>query len=592
MYNTHTQKNILNKIILFFVLFTFVTSITIGPFGVKITQAGTQIVAPSTTPNTPPNVGLDCGFLHLDECAAEMGEYMFYEPANMLLVVAGSIFDSMLSFSLSNSVINQPFVMDTWRTVRDIANISFIFVLLYIAIATILNLGDYKKLLTNLIIIALIINFSAFFTKIVIDASNIIALQFYNAISVGVPSGTDVNLSVPEKRISNIFVKGFDPQRMMRSDAVQNWKKSGNSLASLFFVFLAAGVVTFVASFVLFMAGFLMLGRVVAFWFLIMASPIAFVAIIIPGARGLFSKWSGHLINQALVAPVFLFFMYVIAQIVGSNFLKNIFNNSATDILSIITNIVLVFSALLMTLLMALDVTKKLSGTAGAMATKFGGATRAVGMIKSGAASGAKYTSGRVASRISNSRKLKSLGRKMPGVGMALDATLNKMGAGKHDKRMKEREKRKTAYGAKVTNESKGERIMRLREEGKINSRKQTGEKELSDAKKKKDASTNTEELHSAEKLIKIAEKRINAEEESLKRIKDSNREQKVNRQQEHATSLENPGRIAKIIQKATGEEAVDRETAAKIRKDGGKESDSDKIKKLGEKIDKLTNKD
>ena len=50
-----------------------------------------------------------------------------------------------------------------WKVVRDIANIFFIFILLYLAISTALQTPgvDTRKVLVNIIIIALVINFSA-----------------------------------------------------------------------------------------------------------------------------------------------------------------------------------------------------------------------------------------------------------------------------------------------------------------------------------------------------------------------------------------------------------------------------------------------
>src|SRR6185312_266176 len=56
----------------------------------------------------------------------------------------------------------------TWTAVRDLVNMSFIFFLLYTAIMTIFGKGDYKKTVVNMVIAAILINFSLFFTKIII----------------------------------------------------------------------------------------------------------------------------------------------------------------------------------------------------------------------------------------------------------------------------------------------------------------------------------------------------------------------------------------------------------------------------------------
>src|SRR3989344_684841 len=72
-----------------------------------------------------------------------------------------------------------------WGITRDVANIFFIFILLIIAIATILRLESYgaKQLLPKLIILALLINFSLVIATTIVDASNVLALTFISRIT-------------------------------------------------------------------------------------------------------------------------------------------------------------------------------------------------------------------------------------------------------------------------------------------------------------------------------------------------------------------------------------------------------------------------
>ena len=69
---------------------------------------------------------------------------------------------------------------NAWGIVRDIVNIFFIVSLVYIGIMTILGIhaSENKKMVGMVVLIALVINFSLFTTKIVIDASNIMAKGF------------------------------------------------------------------------------------------------------------------------------------------------------------------------------------------------------------------------------------------------------------------------------------------------------------------------------------------------------------------------------------------------------------------------------
>lgn len=74
------------------------------------------------------------------------------------------------------------FVMAGWRTIRDVCNLFFIFILLWTALQTILGLSHgTTKAVVNIVLAALLINFSATVTRVVIDSGNVLALTFYNS---------------------------------------------------------------------------------------------------------------------------------------------------------------------------------------------------------------------------------------------------------------------------------------------------------------------------------------------------------------------------------------------------------------------------
>src|SRR3989338_10332449 len=105
---------------------------------------------------------------------------------NMLVLLVGLVarlLDSAFLMSLAGlSGIDA--ITIGWGITRDVANIFFIFILLIIAIDTILRLESYgaKQLLPKLIIVALLINFSLVIAFTVVDASNILALAFIKEI--------------------------------------------------------------------------------------------------------------------------------------------------------------------------------------------------------------------------------------------------------------------------------------------------------------------------------------------------------------------------------------------------------------------------
>ena len=267
---------------------------------------------------------LDCtiwnGADGIMDCIAMIGYGMFYVPTSWVLIAAGGVFDALLAFSLSPTLLNQGYVKTTWGAIRDMANLVFILILLWIALATILNIGgiQLKQAVANVIIIALLINFSYFFTRVIIDASNVVAFEFYSAAAAGTSRGNHVK-NVTEYRVSEAITNGIAPQKLLSKQVFDEWKKksdSGNGI--LFFIFLLGGIINLFAAYVLFYAGFLMLGRVIAFVFLIIASPLAFIAYALPKGGSFTSSWWNQLLNQAMVAPVFLFFLYIIIKLAGA----------------------------------------------------------------------------------------------------------------------------------------------------------------------------------------------------------------------------------------------------------------------------------
>src|SRR3989344_1416303 len=103
---------------------------------------------------------------------------------SLLTGLAGIILNAVIYYTIvdiANNYSRITTINEAWSVIRDLANMSFIFVLLYAAIKTILGTGsDTKNLIVKIIVVAILINFSLFFTKVVIDASNVLAIAFYD----------------------------------------------------------------------------------------------------------------------------------------------------------------------------------------------------------------------------------------------------------------------------------------------------------------------------------------------------------------------------------------------------------------------------
>ena len=174
-----------------------------------------------------------------DGCVERIFYFLLYVIPAFLLEKSAQLFDALVNLGINSSLFHAPFIPVAWAIVRDLSNIFFILVLLYIAIRMILNIGgsETKKMVTMVIIMALLINFSMFFTEVVIDSTNILALVFYNKLEVDAkvpnPGGGTTTVPIPsfpvtsnnEKSISAAIANNFDPSQLLKQpfyDALKN----------------------------------------------------------------------------------------------------------------------------------------------------------------------------------------------------------------------------------------------------------------------------------------------------------------------------------------------------------------------------------
>jgi len=153
------------------VLFMIVLGTLLGSFAIPFVST-----AYAEEPTVPVDISTTlpgCGLGITDEsspggCLPVFSYYVLYTPTAWLISVAGAFFDRMIVFSLDKDTIDFKFANEGWRLTRDLANIGFILILLYISFLTILQGGGatLRPLVARVIIVALLINFSLFFTMV------------------------------------------------------------------------------------------------------------------------------------------------------------------------------------------------------------------------------------------------------------------------------------------------------------------------------------------------------------------------------------------------------------------------------------------
>lgn len=223
----------------------------------------------------------------------------------------------LFNLNIADFIQKTPGINLAWGTIRDMSNIIFIFALLWISIQNILQIGDGKKLIPSIIIAALLINFSLFFTKVIIDTSNIVAFQFYSGIIDPAQTG-----SFSAGGISDKFFQLTKIQSVFASSSVDFFQILTISLMGVIFILITAFSFLSVA--------FIFLSRAIILILLLPLSPFAYVAGLIPKTAKYSKMWWDELLNQVLVAPVFLMLLWMILIILGGG--NNGLNNKSSSV--------------------------------------------------------------------------------------------------------------------------------------------------------------------------------------------------------------------------------------------------------------------
>jgi len=484
-------------LVLGFVLLIVLVGFLSPIFGVKNAQAVTCTDSANTiptgcTPATPPattalqsNIPSCLSLVSgtLNGCLESIFYTIYYSIPSFILTLSGIFFNTLMALTI-NSVLftKSAFIPTAWTVVRDLSNLFFILVLLYIAIELILGLGhDAKKMIVRVIIIALLINFSMFFTEIIIDSSNILALIFYNKINTCTTMpGQSTPTCAPyvpatngqEIDVSGAMISQFDVSQFLSQSFFDRLKQRGQVVFSasppsttsvaikgvagiifpaygaysaasnlqayfnpdgsdvpigtmLAMIFITGSIMLF-AAYCFFVAGISFLSRLIELWILIIFSPFAFMSSTIPILSSVeylgWDAWFKRLLKVSFMAPIFMFFMYFIFLLIKSNIFTGLIVSDASQ--TIMATILLTVLPALFILILLLKATKFAKEGSGAIGEAlFKGAAMvgglALGLATSGASTLATGTIGNLASRTASNATLNEKAKQKGLGGMA-----------------------------------------------------------------------------------------------------------------------------------------------------------------------------
>ena len=187
---------------------------------------------------------------------------------------------------------------NAWSVMRNIANVAFVISFLIIIFSQLTSMGvsnyGVKKLLPRLVIAAILVNVSYWVCAIAVDLSNIIGasmVSVFHGIAGSIPDAANATstlntgegwLGIAGKVLAGVGVVGI-----------------------LYYVEIAALLPALIAALAAIVTVFLVLTlRQALIILLIVVSPLAFVAFLLPNTEDLFTKWRKLLVTLLLMYPI------------------------------------------------------------------------------------------------------------------------------------------------------------------------------------------------------------------------------------------------------------------------------------------------
>lgn len=265
-----------------------------------------------------------CSLWHFSpgSCLLEMINWSFAltsgAVSSVFLVIGGKILDISvyMSIDMMKSLLEMQGVVYVWTIARDLANMILIFILLYAAFNVIIDRstgGDPKKLITAVIIVALMVNFSGFFVRAIVDVSNVLSYEFYKVLSNG-------SEGLRGWGVGGNFLSKLEAGKLIKASTDMNIESYGNatqnmSLMTILGNFIFGTLFSIFAAFILIYIAILFIIRTITIVGLFMISPLVVLAYAVPGQKNKFYSFTKTLLDQAIFGPVMLFMLYAILKI-------------------------------------------------------------------------------------------------------------------------------------------------------------------------------------------------------------------------------------------------------------------------------------
>lgn len=240
---------------------------------------------------------------------------------SFIAYIVGKLFDYSLELSINSAqFFKQLGVVEvTWSFIRDILNMTFIFILLWTAVQILIgNEAKYnaKQVLTKVIIVAILINFSLFAAKLMVDGSNIVSLKMYEAMKSNTESA---DATISERIMNTVGLSTlYNISEIFNENKTKAPSSCANDPGALITVSIMGSIFLIILCLALGLAAILFLVRLVNIIFLFIKSPLWVWGYVLPGNKFVSKQkdeWWAQM-KHVLIFPIAYLFWMLVAVII------------------------------------------------------------------------------------------------------------------------------------------------------------------------------------------------------------------------------------------------------------------------------------
>ncbi len=287
------------------------------------------------------------------------GTNIIFKLMSFITYIVGVLFDYSLELSINSAEFFKKLgvIEVTWTFLRDILNITFIFILLWAAIQILIgNEAQYnaKKVLMNVVVVAILINFSLFAAKIMVDGSNIVSLKIYETMKAS--STQDATASISARVMNTVGLSAlYNINQIFADSGLAGTNACANNPGALITISVLGSIFLVILCLALGLAAVLFLVRLVNIIVLFIKSPLWVWGYVLPNnphVSKFKDSWWAEM-KHVLTFPIAYLFWMLVAIIIfeklgsganGTSFLQIICQPPAAGTSGMSTETISVFA--------------------------------------------------------------------------------------------------------------------------------------------------------------------------------------------------------------------------------------------------------